>query len=172
MSDVEIINARQNVAPRLDSAVKDIERLLVVVIGTGEVMGYSRGVDAEGLGAGAGAGAEKTGVSLDGGDIANEGDREEEVEGGSSRDTTSSSSSSEGGDGREVSDLSKIDLMQELWSKYKSKGAPVSVSDSEDVRQGQGQAPGISDSPKSGPSKSSYKKSMKAKRNMADDYDS
>ena len=167
MSDLETVNVRQNIAPRLDSAVKEIERLLVVVIGTGEVMGYSRGGDVEAVG------VDQT-VAVDGGDS-----DVEEGESASSRERYSTSASGNGGsEGREVSDLSKIDLIQELWSKYKSKGAPVSLSvnDSEDSRQGggqgQGQGVGISDNPKSGSSKSSYKKSMKNKRNMADDYDS
>ena len=170
MSDLETVNVRQNIAPRLDSAVKEIERLLVVVIGTGEVMGYSRGGDVEAVG------VDQT-VAVDGGDSDGE-----EGESASSREreryNASGNGGSEGHEGREVSDLSKIDLIQELWSKYKSKGAPVSLSvnDSEDSRQGggqgQGQGLGISDNPKSGSSKSSYKKSMKNKRNMADDYDS
>lgn len=94
--------------------------MLVVVIATREVMSYTRQSDLNSTAGGRGSG-----------DSSN---RDENNEGESDFDTT---------DGRVISDLSRIDMIQEIWSKYKSKGAPVSVADSEESKSS-------SDAPKSG----------------------
>lgn len=94
--------------------------MLVVVIATREVMSYTRQSDLNSTAGGRGSG-----------DSSN---RDESNEGESDYDTT---------DGRVISDLSRIDMIQEIWSKYKSKGAPVSVTDSEESKSS-------SDAPKSG----------------------
>ena len=117
LSDIEIINGRQNIAPRLDAAVKEVERLLVVVIATREVMSFTRQGDLNSGVRGSSDGSSGMNESIDG-----------------ESDTDSI-------DGRVISDLSKIDMIQEIWSKYKSKGAPVS-----DAEEGKGS----SDAPKSG----------------------
>jgi hypothetical protein len=97
--------------------VKEVERLLVVVIATREVMSFTKQGDLSAAG---------------GRSSSDSGSTDDSSEGESDYDST---------DGRVISDLSKIDMIQEIWSKYKSKGAPV--TDSEESKS-------FSDAPKSG----------------------
>lgn len=98
--------------------MKEVERLLVVVIATREVMSFTRQGDLN--------------ITNGGRSSSDSGGADESSEGESDYDST---------DGRVISDLSKIDMIQEIWSKYKSKGAPV--TDSEEGKSS-------SDAPKSG----------------------
>lgn len=87
--------------------MKDIERLLVVVISIREVMKYAL-EGAESVADGDVSDTQKVNLDL--------------------TDPNSNSVPSANGNSnnyRVISDLSKIDMIQEIWAKYKSKGAPA-----------------------------------------------
>ena len=99
MSDLEIINGRQQLAPKIDSSVKDIERLLVAVINIKEVIIYT--------------GIVENVKSSENVEILTDNDRDSNVNINYNNDNNNV-----------ISDISKIEMIQEIWSKYKSKGAP------------------------------------------------
>ena len=118
--------------------MKDIERLLVVVISIREVMKFAL------------EGAESVADS----DVC---DTQRESSDITDPNTnTPPSTNGNSNNYRVISDLSKIDMIQEIWSKYKSKGAPA--TDFEEVKL-------TGDTGKSGSSK---KKSQKQIDDEAD----
>lgn len=89
--------------------MKDIERLLVVVISIREVMKYAL------------EGAESVADS----DVSDTQKESSDITDPSTSAPPSSNGNSNSNNYRVISDLSKIDMIQEIWAKYKSKGAPA-----------------------------------------------
>jgi hypothetical protein len=96
--------------------VKDIERLLVVVISIREVMKYAL------EGAESVADSDVSDTQKEGSDITDP----------NTNTPPSTNGNSSSYNYRVISDLSKIDMIQEIWAKYKSKGAPA--TDFEDIK--------------------------------------
>jgi hypothetical protein len=120
--------------------VKDIERLLVVVISIREVMKYAL------------EGAEGAADS----DVSDTQRESADITDPNTNTPPSTNGNSNSNNYRVLSDLSKIDMIQEIWAKYKSKGAPA--TDFEEIKL-------TGDTGKSGSSK---KKSQKQIDDEAD----
>ena len=89
--------------------MKDIERLLVVVISIREVMKYAL------------EGAESVADS----DVSDTQRESADITDPNTNTPPSTNGNSNSNNYRVISDLSKIDMIQEIWAKYKSKGAPA-----------------------------------------------
>lgn len=106
LSEIEIISSRQQLAPKIDVAVKEIERLLVAVINIKEVIIYTGSVESSQL--------------------------VENVDSNPEISITEDNSININDDNNVISDISKIEMIQEIWSKYRSKGAPPTVIEKDD----------------------------------------
>ena len=136
LSELEIINGRQQLAPKIDSSVKDIERLLVAVINIKEVIIFTGTVESI-----------KSSENMDVDTL-----------------TDNVDINYNNDDNNVISDISKIEMIQEIWSKYRSKGAPPTVIEKDDKKNNYGEKSDADD-------RKNSKKKEKLMNNMFDALD-